>query len=121
MLTGRVIVITGAARGIGRAIAEALVERGAQPVLTDVDEDAVMEAAVNLDAPGLRLDVREEAEIERAVAHVVTSYGSLDGWINNAGLARHQPVDQITAEALDLMLSINLRGTILGSKHALRA
>lgn len=120
MLTGKVVVVTGAARGIGRAIAEALVERGAQPVMTDVDQDAVMEAAVNLDAPGLRLDVRDEAEIERTVAHVVESYGSLDGWINNAGLARHQPVDEITADVLGLMLAVNLRGTILASKHALR-
>jgi len=120
MLEGRVIVITGAARGIGRAIAEALVEHGAEPVLTDADEDAVMEAGVNLDAPGLRLDVRDEAEIERVVAHVVESYGALDGWINNAGLARHQPVDAISAEALDWMWSVNLRGTILGSKHALQ-
>jgi NAD(P)-dependent dehydrogenase (short-subunit alcohol dehydrogenase family) len=118
---GRVIVITGSARGIGHAIAEALVERGAQPILTDVDEEAVMEAAVNLDAPGLRLDVRDEAEIERVVAHVVECYGSLDGWINNAGLARHQRIDEIAADALDLMLAVNLRGTILASKHALRA
>jgi NAD(P)-dependent dehydrogenase (short-subunit alcohol dehydrogenase family) len=121
LLTGRVIVVTGAARGIGRAIGEALVERGAQPVLTDVDEDAVMEAAVNLDAPGLRLDVRDEGEIERVVEHVVQSYGSLDGWVNNAGLARHQPVEEIELDDLDLMLAVNLRGTILGSKHALRA
>src|SRR5262249_9525419 len=85
------------------------------------DEDAVMEAGVNLDAPGLRLDVRDEAEIERVVTHVVESYGSLDGWINNAGLARHQPIDDITVEALDWMCSVNLRGTILASKHALRA
>jgi NAD(P)-dependent dehydrogenase (short-subunit alcohol dehydrogenase family) len=108
MLNGRVIVITGAARGIGRAIAEALVERGAQPVLTDTDEEAVMEAAVNLDAPGLPA---RQGRLLRALYFEGDSVAQLAGrWGINA-----QAVQNIHVKALK---ALRVRLKRLGVRRA---
>ena len=90
-LEGRVAAVTGAASGIGLAIAEGLAAAGARVVLLDVDRDAVERAASRLAADGAEveareLDVRDPDAVERAADHAVDRYGGLHIAVNNAGI-----------------------------------
>ena len=116
-------VITGAARGIGRAIAVKLLEEGYRVVLSDVAEIPLHETTAALhtkEAIAFRADVTSAADCARLAAFA-TTLGGIALWINNAGLARHKAVMDYTEEEIDLMLSVNLKGTILGSQAALRS
>ncbi len=118
-----VSVITGAARGIGRALAGRLVGEGGRVVMMDLDAEALAEARAGLPEErvlGLVVDVRSAEAVgsgaERAMAH----FGHIDAWVNNAGLARHKPVLDYGEEDLDLMMGVNLKGAVLGCQAALR-
>jgi len=118
-LTNQPCVITGAARGIGLALAQALVARGARVVLADVDPVA-LEAA---DVPGslkVVCDVASATDVEHLATKAEQAFGPLAVWINNAGLARHRWIPDYSESEIDLMLAVNLKGTILGSQSALR-
>lgn len=122
-LSESVIVITGAARGIGRAIAQRLNQAGVRLVASDVDADALGAAATDW-APGrFRLvvgDVADPAHHAALVAEALTAFRRLDAWVNNAGLARHRAIVDYAEAEIDRMLAVNLKGTILGSQAALR-
>lgn len=116
-------VVTGAARGIGRAIAARLLTDGYRVVLSDVAEEALRRTTLELDAPdavACAADVTSAADCAR-LAEFADAAGSIELWVNNAGLARHRPVVDYTEAEIDLMLSVNLKGAILGSQAALRA
>ena len=116
---GKTCIITGAARGIGLALAQALSTKGARVVLADVDADALKQANV----PGsiaVVCDVTKAADMERLAAEAEQAFGPVTVWINNAGLARHRWIPDYTEAEIDLMLAVNLKGTILGSQTALR-
>jgi NAD(P)-dependent dehydrogenase (short-subunit alcohol dehydrogenase family) len=116
-------VVTGAARGIGRALAARLLKEGYRVVLSDVDEAALLETTSALgspDAVACRADVSSAADCAR-LAGCAGTPGGIALWINNAGLARHRAIVDYTEAEIDLMLSVNLKGTILGSQAALRA
>lgn len=116
-------VVTGAARGIGRAIAEKLLKEGYRVVLSDVAEAALHEATRSLGSPDavpFGADVGSAGDCARLAAFA-GSPGGIALWVNNAGLARHRAIVDYTEEEIDLMLSVNLKGTILGSQAALRA
>ena len=116
-------VVTGAARGIGRSLAARLLQEGYRVVLGDADEPALRETAAALASPDalpFRADVTSAADCAR-LADCAGTPGGLALWINNAGLARHRAVVDYTEAEIDLMLSVNLKGTILGSQAALRA
>ena len=123
-LRGKTVVITGAARGIGFAVAERLVKCGANVVLADVDEAALKEAAAGLPTGqvlAVHCNVTAAGDVPRLSASAAARFGPISVWINNAGLARHRPIQDYTEAEIDLMLAVNLKGLILGSQAALKA
>lgn len=120
-LDGRVVAITGAARGIGFSTAKALHRHGAKVVIGDIDTDAVQSAAGTLGAnvEALQLDVTDEQSFAAFVAHAEKRFGSVDVLINNAGI---MPIGPFLDEATSLSkraLEINIGGSIIGMRAAL--
>ena len=113
-VTGKVALVTGGARGIGFATAEALARRGALLAIVDLDRDAVEEAAGHLPGGGalaLAGDVSDRGAMQRAVATVVERRGGLDIVVANAGIAsRGATVRAMNTEAFDRVLAVNLGG-----------
>ena len=114
LLTGTVAVVTGAARGIGRATVERLWEAGATVVPVDVDRvvTTLPEAVV--------ADLRDERAVDEVVSAVLERHGRWDVLVNNAGVARHDPVAQVRTADLDLMWAVNVRATVLLTRAAFR-
>lgn len=123
-LHGEVAFVTGAAKGIGLETARGLSDRGMRVVLADVDATALDAACESLGpdtAFGVVCDVSDAASVARAVNAAEDRFGPVSVWINNAGLARHRWIPDYTEAEIDLMLDVNLKGTILGSQAALRS
>lgn len=120
-MTSTSAVVTGAARGIGRAIAVELVRLGHQVVITDVDGDAVRRTAEEIGAAvGLAQDVREP-EGHREVAAEAQRHGRLAVWVNNAGVGHDGGVRELTEDQVRSLVSVNLLGPIWGSRAAIEA
>lgn len=122
-LHGQICVITGAARGIGLATAHALIQQGAKVVLVDLDFAALAEAMNGLNeeqALTIIADVSRGDDVARIVTETTARWGDISVWINNAGLARHRWITDYTEGEIDVMLDVNLKGTILGCQAALR-
>ena len=122
----KVVLISGAAEGIGAASARALGAEGAKLVLTDINDNGVKAFAAELERSGtpavaLRHDVTDEAGWEAAMALACSRFGKLDVLVNNAGIAFVGPTEDTTLEAWRRMLAVNLDGVFLGTKHAIRA
>jgi NAD(P)-dependent dehydrogenase (short-subunit alcohol dehydrogenase family) len=122
-LAGRVILVTGAASGLGAATAQLLATSGAMVVLADVAKDAEHVAAgIELSgghAASLRVDLARSREIEEAVRDIVDQHGRLDVLINNAGIDRTVGVQELTVEDWDRIMAVNLRAAFVASKQAL--
>ncbi|NHI15752.1 SDR family oxidoreductase [Microbacterium excoecariae] len=112
-LTGRVVVVTGAARGIGRELAETFVREGAITVGLDLRVPEADESAIDWRA----CDVTDLAETTRVIDDVVARYGALDVVVNNAGVNAVGAVDEIDPGLWDLAFDVNVRGTF----HVCRA
>ena len=124
MLAGKRALITGAASGIGRAAAARFATEGAAVALLDRNGRGVLEAAAEIGALGLAVDVRLEAEIEAAVAEAVDALGGLDILVANAGVQLHgedDRADRLALEVWERTLRINLTGVFLTCKHGIRA
>ncbi|MDF0513167.1 SDR family NAD(P)-dependent oxidoreductase [Agromyces sp. H3Y2-19a] len=125
-LTGRRAVVTGAAQGLGKAIAARLAEAGADLLLIDLDEDAAQSAAVELaDRYGVRVaatraDVADTASVAAAADVAVAELGGIDIWVNNAGIFPNAPVTVMPDEMWDATFAVNARGVFLGSREAAR-
>jgi 3-oxoacyl-[acyl-carrier protein] reductase len=119
-LSGKIALVTGAARGIGQAIARTLAANGARVVYTDVDEKALTESAA--ESPGavaMRMDVTDESEVQAVVGRIVRDLGRLDILVNNAGVntqAHRVPIDQFPREEWERLLRVDLTGLYLVSK-----
>ncbi|MDD3761705.1 MAG: glucose 1-dehydrogenase [Nevskiales bacterium] len=125
-LDGKAALVTGGARGIGAAIAEALVQAGAAVLLTDVLEAEGKETAAGLRKGGgrvefLRHDVTDEAQWEAATAAVKQHFGRYDILVNNAGIETSSLLAQCEVEDFRRVLDVNVTGVFLGMKHAVRA
>lgn len=119
-----ICVVTGAAKGIGLALSSALLAAGARVVMSDVDAAALASAAQSLANDRVHAsaaDVTRADDMARLVRETEQVFGPLSVWINNAGLARHRPIVDYTTADVELMLGVNLKGTILGSQAALRS
>jgi 3-oxoacyl-[acyl-carrier protein] reductase len=123
-LKGKVAIVTGAARGIGRVIADTFAAEGVKTVVTDISEENLAPvteefAAHNWEGRQVVCDVRDSAGVQALVDLVVTEYGRIDIVVNNAGVAPTAPVDQMTEEMWDANLDINLKGVFLMCKAVL--
>jgi NAD(P)-dependent dehydrogenase (short-subunit alcohol dehydrogenase family) len=122
---GKVAIVTGAARGLGRVTALAFAREGARVVLTDIDETGGEESLHLLRAAGgegcfLRSDVRIESDVEEMVRKTVEKYGRLDCAVNNAGVVRFAPIIEETTESFNFHVDTNLRGVFHCMKHEIR-
>lgn len=122
-LSNRNALITGAARGLGLAIARGLAQAGARVALTDVDADGAEAAARALQAEGyqttaLKLDVRDESNFQRGFDVVAASFGGIDILVNNAAVTPHQSLWDITTAEWDEVMAVNLRGSFFGCRIA---
>lgn len=123
-LRGKVFLITGAGSGIGAACATAFAEQGATVVVTDLRREQAQLVADGLPHEdgqahqALALDVRDEAQWQSALQAAVEEHGRLDGLVNNAGIEIISPVTELEADTIDQLLAINVRGVLLGCKHA---
>src|SRR4051812_11772677 len=112
----QVAVVTGGARGIGRAVAEQLVRRGYAVVVTDLDGDAARRTATAIGAAaGLEQDVRDEAG-HHAVAAAASRHGAPAVWVNNAGVGFDGPVAEQTSEQVSALVDVNVKGVIWGCR-----
>jgi NAD(P)-dependent dehydrogenase (short-subunit alcohol dehydrogenase family) len=120
-LSGRVVAITGGARGIGRATAAALISQGARVALGDIEASLAERTAQELGSGtiGLPLDVTSRASFDQFLTEVETKLGPLDVLINNAGIMPIGPFLEETDATATRMIDINLHGVIFGSKLAL--
>ncbi len=123
-LDGKKVLITGAAQGIGYAVAKRFLEEGATVTITDVAPEAALdEAARNLGSHDrvhcLRLNVAEEEEVAAVFAQARGLMGGLDVLVNNAGINWHKPSHLLDTHDFDRVLAVNLRGVFLCSRAAL--
>ena len=122
-VTGQVALVTGAARGLGRAVALALAHAGADVALglRDVASDggvATEIEAMGRQAMAVPCEVSDLAEVRAAVSGVVDRFGRLDILVNNAGASPENPAEQVTEEDFDRTLAVNLKGTFFASQEA---
>ena len=108
-MTGRTVLITGAARGIGAACARRLAADGAKLVLADLDGAGAEKLAAELGQVAVRADVTLREDIERIVDEPYRRWGRLDVLFNNAGVIRVQPMLEVTGEEWDRVIDLNLR------------
>lgn len=119
-LAGRIVVLTGAAGGQGRAHARLLHDLGARLILTDMDADGVIALAVSLEgAVGLTHDVSSPADWAQVMEVAGGAYGRVDVLINNAGICPTGPLAETTERTIRLTLDVNLIGPMLGMQAAL--
>lgn len=111
-LAGKKALITGAARGIGRAFAEAYIREGAQVAIADIDIDRARTTATEIGAIAVRMDVTDQTSIDAAVAEAVTEMGQVDILINNAALFTAAPIVEITRQDYARVFDINVGGTL---------
>ena len=119
-LQGKRAVVTGAAHGIGRAIAAAFVAEGAQVLLADIDADGAARAAADLGQQAFTADVSRKSEIERIFAQVTEHWGGLDILVNNAGVTHAAELDDLTEDDFDRVFAINLKSALWATQAAAR-
>jgi NAD(P)-dependent dehydrogenase (short-subunit alcohol dehydrogenase family) len=121
-LKNKVAIVTGAARGIGRATAERLIEEGAKILICDIDEAQLMRAAAELGGEDRVIaqivDVVNKRHVEQLVEKAVQHFGRLDIMVNNAGIAPVVDFLDVTEEMLSRVLDVNLKGAFYGTQAA---
>jgi NAD(P)-dependent dehydrogenase (short-subunit alcohol dehydrogenase family) len=122
-LGGQVALVTGAARGLGRAIALALADAGADVALGLRRVETGADLAGEIEAMGrralpLQMDVTRVDQVRRAVGEAAAGLGRIDILVNNAGLGPESPAEDVTEEDFDLTLAVNLKGTFFASQAA---
>ena len=120
-LLGKKALITGAGRGLGRAIAVAFAVEGADVAVWDLDQEGARETeglvkGLGRNALALQVDVSDGGQVKQGVASVLESFGSLDILVNNAGICPVRKWEEITEEEWDLVMAVNLKGAFLCSQ-----
>lgn len=124
-LTGKTAIVTGAARGIGREIAEELARSGANVALCDLKAEWLAETAQAVQALGVKahclaVNVSSSDEVNKAVDETVAVFGSMDILVNNAGITKDGLLIRMSEEDWDAVLDVNLKGTFLFTKAVAR-
>lgn len=124
-LKGRVALVTGSARGIGRAIAEGLANKGADIVVADLNMDEATETSRKLAGHGVktaavRLDVSDSTEVTKTFEEIIRTFGRLDIIVNNAGITKDGLLMRMKEEDWDSVINVNLKGVFLCSKEAVK-
>ncbi|WP_211231080.1 SDR family NAD(P)-dependent oxidoreductase [Streptomyces sulphureus] len=115
-MAGRVAVVTGAASGIGFALARELQAAGAEVVLADIEQRALDAASADLGLQGVRVDVSRYEDVQRLGDAVMARHGRVDLVVNNAGVARLAPFEQLSLDDFAWVLGVNLWGVVNGMK-----
>jgi len=122
LLIDKVALVTGAGRGIGRAIAEAYAKHGAHVVVTDIVADQACAVAEGINATGgpralaLHLDVTDPESVQQTVDATVAEFGRIDILVNNAGIYRGHPIVDFPLEDWEAVFAVNVRGAFLCSQ-----
>ncbi|TYB41745.1 SDR family NAD(P)-dependent oxidoreductase [Actinomadura chibensis] len=112
MTAGRVVLVTGAASGIGRAVAAGFAAAGDRVAIADKDADAAAGAAKELNAHAVAMDITDADSVAAGVAHVAETLGPIEVLVNNAGVvAGGGPLTSLPLEIFDTVVAVNLRGT----------
>jgi 3-oxoacyl-[acyl-carrier protein] reductase len=123
-LTGKVALITGSGRGIGKAIAQKLAEAGATIIINDVSDtaEATAQEITTAGKPSLfiKANVTSSAEVNTMMETIIAAYGKLDILVNNAGITRDQITLRMTDEEWDSVMNVNLKSVFVCSRAALK-
>ena len=119
-LDGKRAIVTGAARGIGKAIAAAFSAEGAQLLLADIDEESLAATAQELGAEPFPCDVSRKAEVYALIARAAARWGGLDVLVNNAGITHAASLDALTEEDFDRVFATNLKSALWATQGAAR-
>lgn len=124
MVKDKVTIITGAANGIGLAIAKVFLENGAKVVLADLNEDKLIQETDALKSQGydcmpIKVNVTDEQAVKAMIDQTVEQYGRLDILFNNAGLQHVESIESFPTEKFRQMIDIMLTGSFIGTKYAL--
>ncbi len=118
-LENQIAIVTGAGRGIGKAIAEAYAAEGAHVVCAARSVDEIDKVAKTIGGSAIPCDVSHEKSIQSLIDNVVDQHGRIDILVNNAGAVARLPVHELAVEEWDTVLNVNLRGLFLCTKYAL--
>lgn len=120
LVAGRVAIVTGAAQGIGFEIARTLHDHGASVAIVDLDEERAWQAVEEIGDRALALacDVTDEQSVEQGVQRTVEAFGSLDIYVNNAGITRDASLRKMHPEDFEAVIDVHLKGAWLGVRAA---
>lgn len=122
LLKDKIAIVTGGAKGLGKAVAVALDAEGARVVVTDVDADGARATAAGLaNGEGATCDVRDDAQVEELLGWVTQRYGSVDIMVANAGIATVAPIAEMSLAEWRSVLAVNLDGVYSSVRHAGRS
>ena len=124
-IKGQVAVVTGGARGIGKAIAETFAEKGVNLVIADISLEQAKETAAELEKLGVKampvkLDVSKSDEVIKTFEDISKNFGKIDILVNNAGVTRDGLIMRMKEEDWDMVININLKSVFLCSKEAIK-
>ncbi|MHA1269438.1 MAG: SDR family NAD(P)-dependent oxidoreductase [Candidatus Helarchaeota archaeon] len=121
-LKDKVIILTGAASGIGRSTALLFAKEGAKLILSDINESGLNETLSLIRNNGytaeiIIIDVTKSQEVKKMIDNTMEKYGKIDVLVNNAGVVRVGPIEDFLEEDYDLLINVNLKGTFFGCKY----
>jgi len=117
-LDKKIALVTGGGSGIGRAIAQSLIEAGAQVAITGRDRRKLTDTATTMGALPIQADVSKEADVERTFAQVMNHFGDLDILVNNAGVGAFKPLVEMDLKSFNRVIAINVAGAMLMGRGA---
>lgn len=125
MLQDKVAIVTGAAKGIGRGIALVMAKEGAKVVVSDLNDAECLEVVAEIEKLGgeaiaVKCDVSIKADVDELISAAINKFGKLDIMANNAGIYPFKPFEEITEEAWDKVLAVNLKSIFLTSQAAIK-